>query len=254
MTIRDEHYEVLRTLSREQLADLMLGLMGDTEPTDTMVKMVQHFIEEENRLIDIMEEERQQHIAELEEIAEREAEKAELRRINGAKGGRPKTSKNDEETTLKTKVKTKVKSMVKTKVKTKVFPQEKETQEKENFPPHPLYKEKEKKEKEEAYNNDDIAHARVECFALLSSLSGSKKEFLKDWANALGHPPKDILDIAAVVVNDWANSCEKDVTMRHLYQAIKYQLNKPDTYGKISNTDRQSAGAADPLASVVVKS
>lgn len=246
MTIRDEHYEVLRTLSREQLADLMLGLMGDTEPTDTMVKMVQHFIESDSEIIE-------RHIEYLEAIAEREAARQEQNRINGAKGGRPpkKGTEKKQKPTVKTSGKN---QWLKPVVITGGFDEEKETQEKENFPPHPLYKEKEKKEKEEAYNNDDIAHARVECFALLSSLSGSKKEFLKDWANALGHPPKDILDIAAVVVNDWANSCEKDVTMRHLYQAIKYQLNKTDTYGKISNTDRQSAGAADPLASVVVKS
>lgn len=246
MTIRDEHYEVLRTLSREQLADLMLGLMGDTEPTDTMVKMVQHFIESDSEIIE-------RHIEYLEAIAEREAARQEQNRINGAKGGRPpkKGTEKKQKPTVKTSGKN---QWLKPVVITGGFDEEKETKEKENFPPHPLYKEKEKKEKEEAYNNDDIAHARVECFALLSSLSGSKKEFLKDWANALGHPPKDILDIAAVVVNDWANSCEKDVTMRHLYQAIKYQLNKPDTYGKISNTDRQSAGAADPLASVVVKS
>lgn len=246
MTIRDEHYEVLRTLSREQLADLMLGLMGDTEPTDTMVKMVQHFIESDSEMIE-------RHIEYLEAIAEREAARQEQNRINGAKGGRPpkKGTEKKQKPTVKTSGKN---QWLKPVVITGGFDEEKETKEKENFPPHPLYKEKEYKEKEEAYNNDDIAHARVECFALLSSLSGSKKEFLKDWANALGHPPKDILDIAAVVVNDWANSCEKDVTMRHLYQAIKYQLNKPDTYGKISNTDRQSAGAADPLASVVVKS
>ena len=246
MTIRDEHYEVLRTLSREQLADLMLGLMGDTEPTDTMVKMVQHFIESDSEMIE-------RHIECLEAIAEREAARQEQNRINGAKGGRPpkKGTEKKQKPTVKTSGKN---QWLKPVVITGGFDEEKETKEKENFPTHPLYKEKEKKEKEEAYNNDDIAHARVECFALLSSLSGSKKEFLKDWANALGHPPKDILDIAAVVVNDWANSCEKDVTMRHLYQAIKYQLNKPDTYGKISNTDRQSAGAADPLASVVVKS
>jgi hypothetical protein len=246
MTIRDEHYEVLRTLSREQLADLMLGLMGDTEPTDTMVKMVQHFIESDSKMIE-------RHIEDLEAIAEREAARQEQNRINGAKGGRPpkKGTEKKQKPTVKTSG---YNQWLKPVVKTGGFDEEKETQEKENFPPHPLYKEKEKKEKEEAYNNDDIAHARVECFALLSSLSGTKKEILKDWAHALGHPPKDILDIAAVVVNDWANSCEKDVTMRHLYQAIKYQLNKPDTYGKISNTDRQSAGAADPLASVVVKS
>ena len=246
MTIRKEHYEVLRTLSREQLADLMLGLMGDTEPTDAMVKMVQHFIESDSEIIE-------RHIEYLEAIAEREAARQEQNRINGAKGGRPpkKGTEKKQKPTVKTSGKN---QWLKPVVITGGFDEEKETEEKENFPPHPLYKEKEKKEKEEAYNNDDIAHARVECFALLSSLSGSKKEFLKDWANALGHPPKDILDIAAVVVNDWANSCEKDVTMRHLYQAIKYQLNKPDTYGKISNTDRQSAGAADPLASVVVKS
>lgn len=246
MTIRDEHYEVLRTLSREQLADLMLGLMGDTETTDTMVKMVQHFIESDSEMIE-------RHIEYLEAIAEREAARQEQNRINGAKGGRPpkKGTGKKQKPTVKTSGKN---QWLKPVVITGGFDEEKETEEKENFPPHPLYKEKEKKEKEEAYNNDDIAHARVECFALLSSLSGSKKEFLKDWANALGHPPKDILDIAAVVVNDWANSCEKDVTMRHLYQAIKYQLNKTDTYGKISNTDRQSAGAADPLASVVVKS
>ena len=246
MTIRDEHYEVLRTLSREQLADLMLGLMGDTEPTDAMVKMVQHFIESDSEIIE-------RHIEYLEAIAEREAARQEQNRINGAKGGRPpkKGTEKKQKPTVKTSGKN---QWLKPVVITGGFDKEKETKEKENFPPHPLYKEKEYKEKEEAYNNDDIAHARVECFALLSSLSGSKKEFLKDWANALGHPPKDILDIAAVVVNDWANSCEKDVTMRHLYQAIKYQLNKPDTYGKISNTDRQSAGAADPLASVVVKS
>ena len=246
MTIRDEHYEVLRTLSREQLADLMLGLMGDTEPTDAMVKMVQHFIESDSEIIE-------RHIEYLEAIAEREAARQEQNRINGAKGGRPpkKGTEKKQKPTVKTSGKN---QWLKPVVITGGFDEEKETKEKENFPPHPLYKEKEKKEKEEAYNNDDIAHARVECFALLSSLSGTKKEFLKDWANALGHPPKDILDIAAVVVNDWANSCEKDVTMRHLYQAIKYQLNKPDTYGKISNTDRQSAGAADPLASVVVKS
>ena len=246
MTIRKEHYEVLRTLSREQLADLMLGLMGDTEPTDAMVKMMQHFIESDSEIIE-------RHIEYLEAIAEREAARQEQNRINGAKGGRPpkKGTEKKQKPTVKTSGKN---QWLKPVVITGGFDEEKETKEKENFPPHPLYKEKEKKEKEEAYNNDDIAHARVECFALLSSLSGSKKEFLKDWANALGHPPKDILDIAAVVVNDWANSCEKDVTMRHLYQAIKYQLNKPDTYGKISNTDRQSAGAADPLASVVVKS
>jgi len=246
MTIRDEHYEALRTLSREQLADLMLGLMGDTKPTDTMVKMVQHFIESDSEMIE-------RHIEYLEAIAEREAARQEQNRINGAKGGRPpkKGTEKKQKPTVKTSGKN---QWLKPVVITGGFDEEKETKEKENFPPHPLYKEKEYKEKEEAYNNDDIAHARVECFALLSSLSGSKKEFLKDWANALGHPPKDILDIAAVVVNDWANSCEKDVTMRHLYQAIKYQLNKPDTYGKISNTDRQSAGAADPLASVVVKS
>ena len=246
MTIRDEHYEVLRTLSREQLADLMLGLMGDTEPTDTMVKMVQHFIESDSEMIE-------RHIEYLEAIAEREAARQEQNRINGAKGGRPpkKGTEKKQKPTVKTSGKN---QWLKPVVITGGFDEEKETQEKENFPPHPLYKEIEYKEKEEAYNNDDIAPARVECFALLSSLSGSKKEFLKDWANALGHPPKDILDIAAVVVNDWANSCEKDVTMRHLYQAIKYQLNKTDTYGKISNTDRQSAGAADPLASVVVKS
>ena len=246
MTIRKEHYEVLRTLSREQLADLMLGLMGDTEPTDAMVKMVQHFIESDSEIIE-------RHIEYLEAIAEREAARQEQNRINGAKGGRPpkKGTEKKQKPTVKTSGKN---QWLKPVVITGGFDEEKETKEKENFPPHPLYKEKEKKEKEEAYNNDDIAHARVECFALLSSLSGTKKEFLKDWANALGHPPKDILDIAAVVVNDWANSCEKDVTMRHLYQAIKYQLNKPDTYGKISNTDRQSAGAADPLASVVVKS
>ena len=246
MTIRKEHYEVLRTLSREQLADLMLGLMGDTEPTDAMVKMVQHFIESDSEIIE-------RHIEYLEAIAEREAARQEQNRINGAKGGRPpkKGTEKKQKPTVKTSGKN---QWLKPVVITGGFDEEKETKEKENFPPHPLYKEKEYKEKEEAYNNDDIAHARVECFALLSSLSGTKKEFLKDWANALGHPPKDILDIAAVVVNDWANSCEKDVTMRHLYQAIKYQLNKPDTYGKISNTDRQSAGAADPLASVVVKS
>ena len=246
MTIREEHYEVLRTLSRDQLADLMLGLMGDTEPTDTMVKMVQHFIESDSEIIE-------RHIEYLEAIAEREAARQEQNRINGAKGGRPpkKGTEKKQKPTVKTSGKN---QWLKPVVITGGFDEEKETKEKENFPPHPLYKEKEYKEKEEAYNNDDIAHARVECFALLSSLSGSKKEFLKDWANALGLPPKDILDIAAVVVNDWANSCEKDVTMRHLYQAIKYQLNKPDTYGKISNTDRQSAGAADPLASVVVKS
>ena len=246
MTIRKEHYEVLRTLSREQLADLMLGLMGDTEPTDAMVKMVQHFIESDSEIIE-------RHIEYLEAIAEREAARQEQNRINGAKGGRPpkKGTEKKQKPTVKTSGKN---QWLKPVVITGGFDEEKETKEKENFPPHPLYKEKEYKEKEEAYNNDDIAHARVECFALLSSLSGSKKEFLKDWANALGYPPKDILDIAAVVVNDWANSCEKDVTMRHLYQAIKYQLNKPDTYGKISNTDRQSAGAADPLASVVVKS
>lgn len=253
MTIREEHYEVLRTLSRDQLADLMLGLMGDTEPTDTMVKMVQHFIEEENRLIDIMEEERQQHIAELEEIADREAEKAELRRINGAKGGRPKSSKNEEETTLKTKVKTKVKSMVKTKVKTMVFPQEKETEEKENFPPHPLYKEKEDKEKEVVYSNDDIAHAREECFALLSSLSsGPQKDLLNSWANALGHPPKKILEVAAIVVNDWANSCEPDITIRHLFQAIKYQFKNGNI--RDNNSEDDFTGAANPLAKVIVRS
>ena len=82
MTIREEHYEVLRTLSRDQLADLMLGLMGDTEPTDTMVKMVQHFIESDSEMIE-------RHIEDLEAIAEREAARQEQNRINGAKGGRP---------------------------------------------------------------------------------------------------------------------------------------------------------------------
>ena len=86
MTIREEHYEVLRTLSRDQLADLMLGLMGDTETTDTMVKMVQHFIESDSEMIE-------RHIEDLEAIAEREAARQEQNRINGAKGGRP--PKND---------------------------------------------------------------------------------------------------------------------------------------------------------------
>ena len=134
MTIRKEHYEVLRTLSREQLADLMLGLMGDTEPTDAMVKMVQHFIESDSEIIE-------RHIEYLEAIAEREAARQEQNRINGAKGGRPpkKGTEKKQKPTVKTSGKN---QWLKPVVITGGFDEEKETEEKENFPPHPLYKEK----------------------------------------------------------------------------------------------------------------
>lgn len=245
MTIREEHYEVLRTLSRDQLADLMLGLMGDTEPTDTMVKMVQHFIESDSEMIE-------RHIEDLEAIAEREAARQEQNRINGAKGGRP--PKNDAGKKQKPTVKTSGKNQwLKPVVITGGFDEEKETEEKENFPPHPLYKEKEDKEKEVVYSNDDIAHAREECFALLSSLSsGPQKDLLNSWANALGHPPKKILEVAAIVVNDWANSCEPDITIRHLFQAIKYQFKNGNI--RDNNSEDDFTGAANPLAKVIVRS
>lgn len=245
MTIREEHYEVLRTLSRDQLADLMLGLMGDTETTDTMVKMVQHFIESDSEMIE-------RHIEDLEAIAEREAARQEQNRINGAKGGRP--PKNDAGKKQKPTVKTSGKNQwLKPVVITGGFDEEKETEEKENFPPHPLYKEKEDKEKEVVYSNDDIAHAREECFALLSSLSsGPQKDLLNSWANALGHPPKKILEVAAIVVNDWANSCEPDITIRHLFQAIKYQFKNGNI--RDNNSEDDFTGAANPLAKVIVRS
>lgn len=244
MTIREEHYEVLRTLSRDQLADLMLGLMGDTETTDTMVKMVQHFIESDSEMIE-------QHIEDLEAIAEREAARQEQNRINGAKGGRP--PKNDAGKKQKPTVKTSGKNQwLKPVVITGGFYEEKEREEKENFPHTPL-KEKEDKEKEVVYNNDDIAHAREECFALLSSLSsGPQKDLLNSWANALGHPPKKILEVAAIVVNDWANSCEPDITIRHLFQAIKYQFKNGNI--RDNNSEDDFTGAANPLAKVIVRS
>ena len=245
MTIRKEHYEVLRTLSREQLADLMLGLMGDTEPTDAMVKMVQHFIESDSEIIE-------RHIEYLEAIAEREAARQEQNRINGAKGGRPpkKGTEKKQKPTVKTSGKN---QWLKPVVITGGFDEEKETEEKENFPPHPLYKEKEDKEKEVVYSNDDIAHAREECFALLSSLSsGPQKDLLNSWANALGHPPKKILEVAAIVVNDWANSCEPDITIRHLFQAIKYQFKNGNI--RDNNSEDDFTGAANPLAKVIVRS
>ena len=247
MTIRKEHYEVLRTLSREQLADLMLGLMGDTDTADPMVKMVQHFIVSDSKIIE-------QHIEDLEAIAERENARQEQNRINGAKGGRP--AKKDTEKKQKPVVKTNGKNQwLKPVVITGGFDEEKETEEKENFPPHPLYKEKEDKEKEGVYNNDDIAHARVESFALLSSLSEPPREILNEWANALGHPPEEVMKVATIVTTDWANSCERDVSIRHLFQAIKYQFNKNETYGKIRSTDRTGEGNGDnPLAKVIVRS
>ena len=128
--------------------------------------------------------------------------------------------------------------------------QPQKTKEKESFPPHPLYKEKEKENI--AHATTTHAHARERLIA-----EANVDLRIEQGCKSLGIDPATYQELLDAVINDWefTNVPDEEWTMFHLLQTmrIKNNIKKRENNGQAQNgNNRQpvAAGRADRAAAV----